>query len=325
MHTSWPADRIHEAIEDKAGVVWVDILDPETNADGSAEALLLDVFHFHPLAVEDALKETHVPKVDDWGDYLYIVFQAIDFDVKTERVRLHEIDFFLGPNYVVSYHNEPIGFLEQDRINIDRDRANRLRKGAGHLLYTFFDLAVAGYLPAIEHLDDAIDAAQDEVFRRPTPRTLQAIFRVKRAVLRLHRILAPEREVMNRLARDSYDVVQEEHKVYFRDVYDHLVRIHDLTESLRDLVSSALDTYLSAISNRTNDIMKALTIVTVLFLPMTFLTGFFGMNFFGDSLAFHAPLPNRFLFVATCLLMVVSVVVQAYFAWRRGWFQSGSK
>ena len=303
IHTDWSADRIREAIDDENGLMWVDILDLENHANSSTEALLRDVFHFHALAIEDALKETHVPKVDDWDDYLYIVFQAIDFDVKTDKIQLHEIDIFLGRNYVVTYHNEPIAFLEQDRKNIEREHANRLRKGAGHLLYTFLDLAVAGYLPAIEHLDEAIDRAQDEVFRRPTPRTLQAIFRVKRAALGLHRILAPEREVMNRLARDSYDVINEDHRIYFRDVYDHLVRIHDLTESLRDLISSALDTYLSAISNRTNDVMKTLTIVTVMFLPMSFLTGFFGMNYFGETLSFQSHLPKAALFTRSCLLM----------------------
>ena len=140
---------------------------------------------------------------------------------------LHEIDFFLGRNYLVTYHNEPIPFLDQDRKNIERDPANRLRNGADHLLYHFLDLAVADFLPAIEHLDDAIDCAQDEVFRRPTQRTLKSIFRVKRAALRLHRMLAPEREVLNRLARDAYEPIHEKHRVYFRDVYDHLVRIHD--------------------------------------------------------------------------------------------------
>jgi magnesium transporter len=179
---------------------------------------------------------------------------------------------------------------------------------------------VAEYLPAIEHLDEAIDFAQDEVFGRPTPRTLQAIFRVKRSALRLHRILAPEREVLNRLARDDYEPIQAEHRVYFRDVYDHIVRIHDIAESLRDLISGALDTYLSAISNRTNDIMKALTLVTVMFLPISFLTSFFGMNFFGETLAFKTMLPKMFLFTSSCLIMIITPVAMYLLARHRGWF-----
>ena len=320
IHLDWPADRIREAVDDAGGVLWVNILDPEASQSGVAEGILRDVFKFHPLAVEDALKETQIPKVDDWGDYLYIVFQSIKFDPGSEHIGLPELDIFLGKNYLVTYQNEPLAFLDQDRRNIERDPVNRLMRGADHLLYHILDMAVAEYFPAIEALDDAIDLVQEEVFKNPSPRTLQAIFRVKRSTLRMHRTLSPQREVLNRLARDSYDPISQDHRVYFRDVYDHTVRVHDLTESLRELISGALDTYLSAISNRTNDIMKRLTLVTVMFLPMTFLTGFFGMNFFGETLAFESWLPKAALFIGTCLVMVGSAAAQGYWAWKRGWF-----
>jgi magnesium transporter len=320
IHFDWPVGRLREATDGAGGTVWVDLLDSGATPSDAAEALLRDVFGFHPLAIEDALKETHVPRVDDWSDYLYIVFHSIDFDRDTGDLRLHELDIFLGRNFLVTYHNEPLGFLDLDRRNIERDPENRLRHGPDHLLYHLLDLAVADYLPVIEHLDDAIDDAQEEVFAKPGPRTLQEIFAVKRAAMRLHRIIGPEREVLNRLARDSYAPIAEEHRVYFRDVYDHLVRVHDLTESLRDLISGALDTYLSAISNRTNDIMKMLTIVTVMFLPMSFLAGFFGMNYFGETLAIQTPWPRAFMFWATCALMVVTFVLPGVLAWRRGWF-----
>jgi len=320
IHFDWPAGRIREAVDDAGGTVWVDVEEPESSTSKTADTLLREVFHFHPLAIEDALKETHIPKVDDWGEYLYIVFHSIDFDPKTDHLRLHELDIFLGRNYLVTYHNEPLRILEQDRRNIERDPSNRLCHGPDHLLYHFLDLAVAEYLPAIEHLDDSIDDAQEDVFNCPTPKTLQEIFRVKRSALRMYRTLGPQREVLNRLARDAYDPIRAEHRVYFRDVYDHTVRVHDLTESLRDLISGALDTYLSAISNRTNDIMKRLTLVTVMFLPMTFLSGFFGMNYFGETLAFTSALPRGTLFTGTCLLMIGSAAAQGYWAWKRGWF-----
>jgi magnesium transporter len=320
IHLDWPADRILEALADAKGTLWVDINDAESNGDHSAERLLRDVFQFHPLAVEDAIQDTHVSKVDDWGKYLYIVFHTIDFDPRTDTLRLHELDIFVGGNYLVTYHNEPMELLEQLRRNIARDPANRVRHGADHLLYRVLDLCVAEYLPAIEHLDEAIDDAQDEVFRQPTPRTLQAIFQVKRSALRLYRVLGPEREVLNRLARDDYDPIDPDHRIYFRDVYDHLVRVHDIAESLRDLISGALDTYLSAISNRTNDIMKALTLVTVMFLPLSFLTSFFGMNYFGETLAFTTPLPKAWLFSASCLIMAVMPGAMYLWARHRRWF-----
>jgi magnesium transporter len=315
----WPTDRLREAVDDAGGTVWVDIDDRGSASLAAVEALLRDVFGFHPLAIEDALKESHIPRVDDWGDHLYIVFHSIDFDPRSTHLRFHELDIFLGPNYVVTYHSDPLEFLEQDRRNIERDPENRLRHGPDHLLYHFLDLAVAQLIPAIERLDMAIDAAQEEVFGRPTPRTLQSIFRVKRSALKLYRVLSPEREVLNKLARDTYRPIAQEHRVYFRDVYDHIVRVHDLTESLRDLISGALDTYLSAVSNRTNDIMKALTTVTVIFLPLGFITSFWGMNFFAENLSFHTPLPRPFLFITSCLLMVGGFVWLTYLARRRGW------
>jgi magnesium transporter len=315
----WPVERIREVIDKPEGTLWLDIEDLESHCNKKVEALLREVFEFHPLAIEDALVDTHIPKVDDWDRYLYMVFHSIDFDPATDHVRTHEIDVFLGRNYLVTYHNEPLPILEQLRRNIERDPVNRLRHGADHLLYHVLDLAVADYLPAIEHLDEAIDDAQEEVFAHPTPLTLQAIFRVKRSALKLHRVLSPEREVLNRLARDSYEPINPDHRVYFRDVYDHIVRIHDLTESLRDLISGALDTYLSAISNRTNDIMKVLTVVTVLFMPISFLVGFFGMNFFDQSLAVRNPLSPGWLFFGSCVIMVVTPALMWMWARRKGW------
>lgn len=320
IELDWPVARIKEALGDVHGTVWVDIEDLDSNF-ATVEQMMLEVFHFHPLAIDDALAECHVPKIDDWGRYLYLVFHTIDFDPETDDLRLHELDIFLGTNYVVTYHTEPLEVLTDHRKAIERDPGNRLKHGADHLLYHLIDRGVAQYLPAIEHLDEAIDDAQDEVFDNPTRSTLQNIFRVKRSALRLNRILAPQRELLNKLARDPYDQVANHNRVYFRDAYDHMVRIHDITESLRDLISSALDTYLSAISNRTNDIMKTLTLVTVMFLPMSFLAGFFGMNFFGETLMFTSPeIPKWLIFLITCAIMIATPGIMFLWAKRRNWF-----
>lgn len=319
IHFDWPADQVKEAIADSAGTVWVDIQDRDSNV-AQVEPLLRDVFHFHPLAIEDALQECHVPKVDNWDRYLYLVFQAVDFDRANHDVALHELDFFLGANYLVSYHLKPVHIFDQLRSSLERGEGRGLELGADHILYLILDLLVADYLPVIEQLDEAIDGAQDEVFDSPTTRTLHRIFEVKRAALRLHRTLIPQREVLNRLARDTYAQIDPQDRVYFRDIYDHTVRLHDISETLRDLISGALDTYLSAISNRTNDVMKTLTMVTVMFLPMSFLAGFFGMNFFGETLAFQTELPKALLFWTTCLVMLLTPGAMALWARHRGWF-----
>ena len=321
VHPDWPSGRIAEALRDERGTLWVDIQGDASHTP-AVEALFRDTFGFHPLAIDDALRESHVPKVDDWERYLYTVFHALEFDPEAgaDGLRLYELDLFLGPNFLVSYHTEPIRAIDQLRYAIDRDAGNRLKRGADHLLYLLLDLGVADYMTAIEQLDEAIDEAQDEVFKAPTRETLQKIFRVKRGALRLYRVLAPQREVLNRLARDLYAQIDAADRVYFRDVYDHLVRLHDITESLRDLISGALDTYLSALSNRTNEIMKTLTLVTVMFLPMSFLAGFFGMNFFGETLAFTSHLPKALLFWSTCLVMLGTPGAMWAWARHRGWF-----
>ncbi|MCC9000395.1 MAG: magnesium and cobalt transport protein CorA, partial [Candidatus Contendobacter sp.] len=140
------------------------------------------------------------------------------------------------------------------------------------------------YMPCLDEIEEVTDQIQDAVFNAPAPEQVTRILHVKRAILRLRRILSPQREVVNKLARDAYDVVDPKNRVYFRDVYDHFVRLADLNESVRDLVTGALDSYLSIMANRTNEVMKVLTVVTTLFMPLTFLTGFFGMNFFGAVL-----------------------------------------
>ncbi|WP_422931228.1 magnesium/cobalt transporter CorA [Singulisphaera sp. PoT] len=320
IHLDWPKEKLEEALKDEKGTLWVDLFEDDPECFGNIEKLLRDVFKFHPLAIEDALCETHITKLDDWGEYLYLVFHTLEFDEDTDFLRVHELDVFLGKNYVVTFHNTPIPSLQQLHKNIEREPNSRLRNGADYVLYHILDTIVADYLPVIEHLDEAIDAAQDEVFRKPTRETLQSIFRVKRSALRFHRLLAPVREVLNRLARDEYDPIQQDHRVFFRDVYDHIVRVQDIAETLRDLIAGALDTYLSAISNRTNDIMKAMTLATVMFLPMSFLTSFFGMNFFGDNLVFQTPLPRFFLFFGSCLIMLSTPIGMYLWAKHRRWF-----
>jgi magnesium transporter len=320
LHLDWPRERLSEAIEDQKGTLWVDIEDAQGGHSSQAESLLRDVFKFHPLAVEDALQESHIPKIDDWDDYVYLVFHGTSVNPHTDELCLHELDVFLGVNYVVTYHTEPLSFLEQDRQAIERDPRDRLKHGPDHLLFRFLEKAVDQSLVAIEHLDDRVDTIQNQVVANPRGQNLQTIFRVKRAAIHLHKIFGPQREVLNRLARDPYKPVQARHRVYFRDVYDHVVRIHDISESLRDLIAGTLETYLSVMSNRTNDIMKTLTLFTVMFLPMSFLAGFFGMNFFGETLAFQSPLPKSVLFVGSLLAMVLSPLLMWNYVRRKRWF-----
>lgn len=316
----WPPDQIHDALADAQGTLWVDIVNADERSEW-VEALFGNVFGFHPLAIEDALKETHLPKVDDWGDYLYTVYHTVDYDPQTSEIALYELDIFLGKNYLVTYHGQPMALIDRLRTLFERDQGQRLARGPDHALYFLFDMGAEDYMTVIEKLDDRLEQCQDEVLASPKRRTMGHILDAKRAVLRLYRILAPQREVFNRLARDKYGPIDAEDRVYFRDVYDHMVRLHDILESLRDLIGGTLDTYLSAVSNRTNDVMKTLTIVNVLFLPMNFLVGFFGMNFFGSNIDLgDVGIPHRSIFVMLCAsLLTAPWGLWAFGKWRK-WF-----
>jgi magnesium transporter len=320
LHLDWPVDRLPEVIVEGTGTLWVDIEDSGGVASSKAEALLRNVFGFHALAIGDALCESHMPKIDDWGEYLYLVFHGTSVAPQNDELKLHEVDIFLGASYLVTYHTEPLSFLDEDRKAIERDPRDRLQHGPDHLLFRLLEQAVDQSLEAIEFLDERVDAIQNDVIENPRAESLQMIFRIKRAAIELHKIFGPQREVLNRLARDPYKPIREEHRVYFRDVYDHVVRIHDISESLRDLIAGTLETYLSVMSNRTNDIMKLLTMVTLMFMPLSFITGFFGMNFFAEGLAFQAPLPKALLFVASSLIMCISPALMWNYARRRKWF-----
>jgi magnesium transporter len=207
-----------------------------------------------------------------------------------------------------------------DRVwaNCQRDERH-LKAGADHLLYELADAVVADYMLVVDEIDEVIDQLEGEVFDRPTPSTLERIFKIKRAVLNLRRIVSPQREVLNRLARDDYPVIDAQDRVYFRDVYDHLVRLYDINESLRDLVGGALDTYLSVMNNNLNEVMKTLTIITTMFMPISFAAGFFGMNFFQPVEEPLRPWTTNPAFVLAVLVMFLTPIGMYLWVRRKGW------
>jgi len=306
------------ALSEAGSLLWVDFVG---EAPEVCEPILLKTFNFHPLAVDDALRESHVPKVDDWDDYLYIVLHDIGFQTDNSEIETFELDVFLGPNYIVTHHDLLIKSLDRVWETCERDERN-FKQGADHILYRIIDELAADFMQVIEAMDDEIDRVEGEVFKRPDTSMIQRIFTLKRATLHLRRVMSPLREVFNKLARDDYSMIDQRDRVYFRDVYDHLVRLHDIAESMRDLVSGTLDTYLSVINNRMNDTMKTLTLITTLFMPISFLAGFFGMNFFAPEVT--SPL-NRWVGVPTFIpmLAVFTIIPLLMYLWmrRRGWMR----
>lgn len=313
LQTDLEPAALQKAFRARRGVLWVDFAGepPETCQP------ILESFGFHHLAIDDALQETHSPKIDDWGNYIYLVLNYMHLNGAGKshwETEIDELDVFLGPNYVVTHHDHPMLTIDAVLASCQRDTRS-LNDGADHLLYKIIDNVVTDYMPIVERIDEEIDEIEDQVFDRPTPRTLEKLFALKRVLLAMRRILLPQREVLNKLARDDYAVIDRKDRIFFRDIYDHLVRLHDLNETMRDLVGGALDTYLSVINNRMNEVMKTLTIITTLFMPLTFVTGFFGQNFFeplGMMKAWTTPL--AFLIM---LFITLSLPVSMYIWMRR--------
>jgi len=303
------------ALADPAGLTWVDFRDEPPEA---GRRILAYVFHFHPLAVDDALAESHVPKVDDWGEYLYLVLHALEFNAGEQQgLSTVELDIFAGRNYVVTHREQPVEAVERVWALCGKDE-RVLGRGAARLLYHLVDEVVAGHMPVVDRMDEEMDRVEEQILSAPGPASLPQVLSIKRALLHLRRIVAPQRETLNRLARDELSVIPATERIYFRDVYDHLVRLYDIVEGLRDLAAGALDTYLSVINNKMNEVMKTFTLITVLFMPISFLTGFFGTNFFTAA---APPLgwTGRAVFWVFCAAMVLVPALMYLWLKRRRW------
>jgi magnesium transporter len=305
-----PAD-LPALLKNKKTLVWVDF---ESEPNEACHPILHDVFGFDDLAVEDALAQMHAPKVDDWGKYLYIVFNDMSLNRNGSlEIVTEELDAFLGANYVVTHHDQPIPSIRKSWEMSLRD-PRYTNRGADHLLYKIVDNLVADYMPIVETIDEEIDAIEDQVLASPNIALQEKLFALKRALQTMRRVITPQREVLSKLARDDYEVIDPADRMLFRDVYDHLVRLHDLNESMRDLVSGIQDIYLSAINNRMNAVMKTLTIITTMFMPISFVAAFFGMNFFGLTHELDTLLASIVFYVVTALMIAVPITM---FAWMR--------
>ena len=304
-------DVLSRALEDKNGLVWVDLT---VQSDEDAW-VLRDVFHFHELTIEDCVSPRIDPaKVDDYGSYLFIIVQAVTEYRFGEEMEPVEVDFYLGPNYVVSCRREPVPAIPQYRERCRRDES-LLSQPPDRLLHGLLDAIVDEYLPIVDKVDDDIDSLESLILRRPETSLLQHILTVKRNALRLRRATIPQRDIMNRLSRNEFpQLIRPEMAMYYRDVYDHLVRIEYLVEALRDIADGALNTYLSVVSNRVNAVMKVLTAAATVFLPLTLISGIYGMNF--ESNQFPSFDASWGFTAVVAFMITVAVSLLAFFRWR---------
>jgi magnesium transporter len=254
-------------------VVWVDLESPSI-----PESLILsDTFGFHPLSVEDAMSARQYPKIEAYDGYLYAILHAIAFQRRDSSFVTQDIDFFLGPTYLVTVHpgNCPsIGDLRQQAPR----NPKMLAEGAISLFHRLVDSMVDHYRPEMAQLEDRLDDMERKIFEGPDRTLVRQILAEKRHVAALRRIVTPQRDVVARLARRDFPAISTEMSFRFRDVYDHLVRVADDTIAFQDRITGMLDAHLSNVSNRLNEVMKVLTVVATIFMPPTLLAGIYGMN-----------------------------------------------
>jgi magnesium transporter len=253
--------------------VWVDLIDPTPDE----ARILSDVFHFHELSIEDALSEIHHPKIESYGSYLYIILHGIDFRAREHAFVTQDVDFFLSEQSLVSVHKGVSRSMA--RVSEICARNERwLGEGPASLLHRIVDSMVDHYRPEVEKLEGRLDLIEKQVFEKPDPRLARRILDFKKDVSSLRRVVLPQRDVVGRLARREFPQISEPLSYRFRDVYDHLVRLSDEASFFADRITSLMDAHLSAVSNQLNSVMKVLTLIATIFMPMTVLTGMFGMN-----------------------------------------------
>lgn len=308
-----PPDRLSDAVGSGKGLLWVDICET-TESDG---ALLVDTFGFHKLAVEDCVEtQIHPPKIDDYGDYLFLLVHGINHTVEAAVVvETAELALFIGANYVVSNHNFPLFSVEEIRQLVEAS-GRPLRRGADFLAYLLIDALVDNVLPTIDQMSEIAEEIEEQALTTFHPSTLQSIQRVKRSVRHIHRTMVPQREILNRLSRGEFPLIRQETLVFFRDIYDHLVRIEDLNMNIRESAENAINIYLSAVANRQNETMKVLAVAGAIFLPLTLVAGIYGMNF--DNMP---ELHWRYSYFVVVGFMLSAIAGALVYFQRRGWFK----
>ncbi|HEY6538682.1 MAG TPA: magnesium transporter CorA family protein [Candidatus Dormibacteraeota bacterium] len=301
--------RLKQALRAKQGPLWLDIEAPKP-ADFE---LLRDGFGIHRLTIEDIQQGGQRPKWEDYPGYVFLVLVALEW--KKQAAVLQEQYLCISPRWIISLHQKPNPGLAEVRRRLEVDPA--LAQGRPMFVtYLVTGAIVDSAFPALEGIDEEVDALEDRLVTTATQRDLPRITRLKHSVTDLRRILGAQRDSFQRLVTQSLDPAAPEASLYFRDIYDHLVRQYETVDSLRDLLSGAMDTYLSTVSNRLNGTMKTLTVMASLFLPLTFLTGFFGMNF---AYLIRVLEPSGLAFIGAIVLMVLSLVLQLYLFRRRNW------
>lgn len=271
-------ERIEEsfAYKDEPPVSWI-------NIDGLHEVDLIQKmgthFNVHPLTLEDIVNTGQRPKVEDFEDYIYLVFKMLKFEETTGHITSEQVSLIVGPHYVLSFQEAEGDVFSSVRQRIRQARGRIRSAGPDYLAYALIDAAVDHYFLILEKIGERIEHLEEQLHVQATPEILQAIYDLKRELIYFRKQVWPVREVLNAWQKTESALVQEANKIFLRDVYDHTIQVIDTIESFRDIISGVMDLYMSTVSNKMNEVMKVLTIIATIFIPLTFVAGIYGMNF----------------------------------------------
>ncbi len=308
---------------DTDSVTWVEVM-----GLGNEDILqrLGRVFKLHPLILEDIVNVPQRPKVDDYEDQVVIIARMVTPRQRTTGFHSEQVSFVLGKHYLLTVQEEPVrDCLGTVRTRIRNNKSNVRKHGADYLAYTLIDAIIDGFFPVLEDYGEELEALEDEVVTNPTRQTLEKIYRVRRELLTLRRAIWPQRDAINSLIRDGSDLISDEVRVYLRDCYDHAVQVLDMVETYRELGAGLMDIYLSSVGNKMNEIMKILTVISTIFIPLTFIVGVYGMNFNPDKSPLNMPELSWYWGYPTCWAVMIAIASGlVFFFWRRGWFENFS-
>ncbi len=299
-----------------AAKTWIHI---EGSVDAATLRILGEAFSLHALALEDVLSSGHRPKVDRYGEQLFAIM-ALPY-VERGRIVAAQVSLFLGKNYVISFQEAGGDIFEPIRRRLRAEGGRMRNRGSDYLFYALIDVLIDHKFPLIEALGDRIEDIERAVLDKAAKSEARKIHALKRDLLTLRRFVWPEREVVNRLRHDEDELIKPETRIFLADCYDHTVQIMDLLESYRDMAASLMEVYVSSVSNRLNDVIRVLTVISTVFMPLTFLTGVYGMNFDRGAGPFSMPeLGWPYAYVGLWVLMLAIAGGMVLWFRRRGWF-----
>jgi magnesium transporter len=316
IEEGFTVEDLPQLLADKSNVIWVDLRSESPEEVEAAKHILLDIFHFHPLTVEDCIETRNQPKIEAFPNYLYFIFHGVrPEETSSTNFVTKELDGYLGDNYVVTFHVERFRSIKAVKQQI-RSSPFACQRGAAYLLHQILDQLVDLYMPMVDDFDQAINDLEDRVFemKRGGNTILQDIMDLRRSVARLRRISARQLDVLYRISRGEFPQIPANILPFFRDVHDHLQRISDLAENYRDLVGSLFDIHFSVVATKTNDVMKTLAVVSAIILPLSLIAGIYGMNF-----EYMPELKTRSGYFLTLGFMAVVTLGLLFYFWRRGW------